>query len=438
MSRSILTKILLIVTLCAGVTICLWEIYTFPIQSVDLILASLCLFAILVGNKLTVNMPGAEGAISTTSTFVFLVLLLYGENAAVLLATIESLSRYARNKQQLLFRSAIMAISTFLTVLVLNLTFGNPSSLPLLRLTTTFIAAICIMAYSQSTIESGLVGIGNALIFDKTQAQTFKQYYLYSSIAHVVNATLAGASVLLIGTIGFVAYFITLPFVIVSYLGYQTVVTKIHLSDEQARRALTRVEALNSYIAKMREPSLQLKNSQPSKESTPFVTKHALVHEATGSSRHLRVFLCHCSDDKPAVRDLYRRLIEEGVDVWFDEERLLPGQDWEHEISKAVRTSDLVIVCLSLRSINKAGYGQKEIKFALDTADQQPEDSIFIVPLKLEDCDVPDRLTRWQWVNLFEDGGYGKLVNALNYSADILSRRAATTHYPSSHTPGLS
>ena len=92
----------------------------------------------------------------------------------------------------------------------------------------------------------------------------------------------------------------------------------------------------------------------------------------TTSTRPLRVFLFHSSDDKTAVRNLYQRLRAEGFDPWLDEENLLPGQDWRLEIPKAVRNTDVVIVCLSRGFVKKAGYGQKEIKLALDVADEQP------------------------------------------------------------------
>lgn len=133
-----------------------------------------------------------------------------------------------------------------------------------------------------------------------------------------------------------------------------------------------------------------------------------------GITRPLCIFLCHSSGDKNAVRELYRRLCAEGFDPWLDEEKLLPGQDWQQEILKAVRDSDVVIVCLSHRAVDKAGYIQKEIKYALDVADEQPESSIFIIPLKFEECDVPERLRRWHWANYFEDGGYKRLVQALH------------------------
>lgn len=147
-------------------------------------------------------------------------------------------------------------------------------------------------------------------------------------------------------------------------------------------------------------------------------------------SRSLRVFLCHASGDKPAVRELYQRLRADGIDAWLDEENLLPGQDWQRAIPKAVRESDAVIVCLSRSSITKAGYVQKEIKFALDVADEKPEDAIFLIPLKLEECDVPERLSRWQWVNLFSPSGCEKLIRALRAHADSLGVRAVPIPFP--------
>lgn len=128
----------------------------------------------------------------------------------------------------------------------------------------------------------------------------------------------------------------------------------------------------------------------------------------------LRIFLCHSSSDKPNVRELYQELRADGIDPWLDEEKLLPGQNWQLEVRKAVRSSDIVIVCLSRTAINKAGYIHKEIKYALDIADQQPEDTIFIIPVRFEECEVPERLCKWQWVDLFEDHGYEKLMNSLS------------------------
>jgi hypothetical protein len=138
--------------------------------------------------------------------------------------------------------------------------------------------------------------------------------------------------------------------------------------------------------------------------------------------RRLRAFLCHSSGDKPTVRDLYKKLLASGIQAWLDEEEILPGQDWELEISKAVRNSDVFIVCLSQRSFTKAGFIHKEIKYALDVASIQPEGIIFIIPLKIEECEVPETLRKWQWLNYYEDTerGYKQLLRALKIRANDL------------------
>jgi hypothetical protein len=145
-----------------------------------------------------------------------------------------------------------------------------------------------------------------------------------------------------------------------------------------------------------------------------------LARKRAQSTQRLCVFLCHSSGDKPQVRDIYKRLTAEGIKAWLDEESLLPGQDWELEISRAICSTHVVIVCLSQNSTTKRGYVQKEIKFALNEADKQPEGTIFIIPVKVEECDLPDRLRRYHTVKLFEERGFEKLVGALRSRADEL------------------
>jgi len=136
------------------------------------------------------------------------------------------------------------------------------------------------------------------------------------------------------------------------------------------------------------------------------------------SKRPLKVFLCHASSDKPAVHGLYQRLVSDGIDAWLDSEKLIPGQNWKVEIPNAVRDSDVVLVCLSENSINKEGYVQKEIVFALDKALEMPEGRIFLIPARLEVCEVPQRLSSYQWVDLFSQNGYERLILALTKRAE--------------------
>ncbi|CAG0958231.1 hypothetical protein ANAEL_00465 [Anaerolineales bacterium] len=133
--------------------------------------------------------------------------------------------------------------------------------------------------------------------------------------------------------------------------------------------------------------------------------------------KQLKVFLCHSSDDKPEVKDLYNLLVEHGADPWLDVEKLLPGQDWNLEINKALDDSDVILLCLTKKSVDKEGYVQREIRIALDRALEMPEGRIFLIPARLEECDLPYKIRTYQWVDLFTSDGMGKLLQSLNLRA---------------------
>lgn len=126
----------------------------------------------------------------------------------------------------------------------------------------------------------------------------------------------------------------------------------------------------------------------------------------------IRVFLCHSKGDKDFVKQLYSRLVSLGCDPWLDEEKLLPGQEWEKEIPRAIKNSHVFLVCLSKDSVTKRGFVQKEIRMALNVAEQIPEDDIFIIPIKIDPCEAPEQLVKYQWLEAYKDG-YEKLITSL-------------------------
>jgi hypothetical protein len=142
-------------------------------------------------------------------------------------------------------------------------------------------------------------------------------------------------------------------------------------------------------------------------------------------SRQLRVFLCHSSDDKPIVRELYSRLDSEGwIDAWLDEKKLYPGQDWSYEIEQAVEQADVILVCLTKNSVTKEGYVQRELRIILDFADYKPEGTLYIIPVRLEKCEPPKRIRRWQYADYFPESNrnisYQRLLESLKIRATHL------------------
>lgn len=129
-------------------------------------------------------------------------------------------------------------------------------------------------------------------------------------------------------------------------------------------------------------------------------------------------FLAYSKLNQIAVREFAARLKAEGwIDPWFDEEDILPGQVWQNSVIMGVRKSHAVIIFLSKDAVASEGFFQREIKLALDTAAEKPEEMIFIIPIRLDECVVPELLQRYHYVNYFGETEQKERV----YSSLILS-----------------
>jgi hypothetical protein len=132
------------------------------------------------------------------------------------------------------------------------------------------------------------------------------------------------------------------------------------------------------------------------------------------SDSKVKVFLNHSSDDKPLIRKLHKTLKNvPWIDPWLDEEKLLPGQDWQHEIDKAIKDSDAVLICMSKKSITKIGVVQSEIRRAEELQKLRPQGYIFMIPVLLEKCVVPENLSQYQWVDITESENIKRIIRSL-------------------------
>lgn len=188
----------------------------------------------------------------------------------------------------------------------------------------------------------------------------------------------------------------------------------LDLCDRLGSPRRNEVEALHNKLIERFGP-LFSDNAEVIRSSPEASVPNSLIRNRVASpkSQSLQVFLCHASDDKARVRELYKQLKSDGFTPWIDEVNLIAGQDWQLEIQRAVKNSDVVLVCLSDRSTTKSGFVQKEIRIALDVADEQPDGAIFVIPVRLENCAVPDRLSKWHWVDQFAPDGYARIYRAL-------------------------
>lgn len=126
------------------------------------------------------------------------------------------------------------------------------------------------------------------------------------------------------------------------------------------------------------------------------------------------IFLSYAREDFERVVELYDRLHAAGFKPWMDKRNILPGERWEHIIWKAVRRSDFFLICLSASSVSKRGFLQKEIREALNIWKEKLEDDIYLIPVRLDESEIPAALSEFEWVNMYEESGWHLLVQAIS------------------------
>lgn len=147
-------------------------------------------------------------------------------------------------------------------------------------------------------------------------------------------------------------------------------------------------------------------------------------------SKTSQIFLCHASEDKASVLEIYKRFKDAGLNPWLDKKDLLPGQAWAREIPKALKKSDFVLIFFSTTSVAKRGFVQKEFKLALDVLDEIPEGQIFIIPVRLDDCQIPDTFLHLHYCDLFEDDGLEQILRAIKAEQGIIESDIVKTIEP--------
>lgn len=261
-----------------------------PAERIDLQFLLIAIFTVVVSSRVAVKIPRFNTSVTISDTFIFLAILVYGGEAAILLSFADGLisgARAGKKVRTILFGAATTGCSTAVTVLLLTMGFGS-----LLRLAhgafPELAAAICLMALSQYFANTGLVALGMSLKYDQPFWQMWSKNYLWSSVTYFVGAIVAGFIASRVGMVGLYLVLVAIPMVFILYFTYQKYLEDVRSNAakaEQAERARAdaeraraeqaecHVDELNHYIAELERTSRAL---QESKEHF----RHAAFHDS--------------------------------------------------------------------------------------------------------------------------------------------------------------
>ena len=126
-----------------------------------------------------------------------------------------------------------------------------------------------------------------------------------------------------------------------------------------------------------------------------------------------KTFISYARQDQERVETIYRRIQDQGYKPWMDVHDLKPGEDWLRAIYDAIEESKIFIAILSNNSVSRRGVLQKELKKALDQWEGMLPDDIYIIPIRIDDCPIPELLRHIQVLDWNNGKGESKLLEAI-------------------------
>ena len=122
----------------------------------------------------------------------------------------------------------------------------------------------------------------------------------------------------------------------------------------------------------------------------------------------MKIFINHAPEDKETADRLYDDLKNAGFSPWMESRNLLAGQNQKETVPKMIRESSSFLTLFSSKSLTQSGSFRKNLKAALEILDENPSDKIFLIPVRIDECKIPnEELRDIQAVDLFpsyEDG----------------------------------
>ncbi len=274
----------------AGAASCLFAAITLPAGIIDGYFLLLMLVAAVIGSRIAIRIPRSNVNITVDDTFIFIALLLYGVEAAVItgaLAGVCAALRISRKVRTVAFAGAALACAVFVTGCVLKLTFGSTTNL-LNGDASLAVIALCLMALVQYLVHTGIGAVATAIKANESIWRMWTRNFLWMSISYFAGAAGAGFIVNSLGTARFWAFLVCIPIIIIVYFSYDRYMREVRASarhaeeaeraraeseHERAEQAERHVQELNNYIAEQERISRVL-------EDTKEHFRHAAFHDS--------------------------------------------------------------------------------------------------------------------------------------------------------------
>ena len=199
----------------------------------------------------------------------------------------------------------------------------------------------------------------------------------------------------------------------------------VKYQQESAQLQQQLAKSLSNSQQKPKKPSRQSDHQPPPSTASPLPRNNQSQDQPalSASRQRQQIFLTHTHEHSEKVWQLYQLLQQKGYQPWLNKFDLIPGHNWRSEIPRVLENSKLLITCLSKTSLKKQGYVPTELQLAFHEYAKRPSGSIYLIPLKLDNCQPPDfqlpelevNLQELQWLDYWKPNGVENLIETIKF-----------------------
>ncbi len=262
-----LTERYITAVIVCGVSCVSAAVYFLPYQVIDLSFLVLFCLTIGVGSRITVPIPKFKAHIAVSDTFIFLALLMYGGEVAIILSAVEAFFsswRFCNRKLTVFFNAAAVAVSTSVVYLVLRASglywaehlTGESEYLQ------NLVVSLSVIALTQFLANTALASVHDAMKDAIPLWETWKNKYAWSFITYMVGAISAAILHLLTGSIGFGVVIAAFPVIFFVFLTYRMYLQNLDMSIQAKEQAEQSAKSAEHTAKILKEQSGALQESE--------------------------------------------------------------------------------------------------------------------------------------------------------------------------------
>jgi diguanylate cyclase (GGDEF)-like protein/PAS domain S-box-containing protein len=253
-----LTTGYMVTVLAVGFSCLGMAFYSAPFERLDLYFLVLAGSTVCLGSWATVKIPKIKTHVAVSDIFVFLTLLLYGGEIAIVLAAVEAFFsswRFCSKKITILFNVASMAFSTTIVVLMLGLSgfYADGYVLHDNANLRNLVIVLSVTALTQFLVNTVLASLYDSFKNALPWWETWKSKYIWTFFTYFAGALGAGSLVKLAHHAGFGVIVATFPIILFVFLAYRMYLQNVDMSIAQAEQAEQYARVLEERSNALRE-----------------------------------------------------------------------------------------------------------------------------------------------------------------------------------------